>query len=100
MDTSVLTKYIAPIVKPPALLNVPGQRQLMTMDQFNHVAHSELPAGPVRGYNGSYPGVTIEANRNENALLRFVNNLPTAHLLPIDPTLHGPMGHQMVMVRW
>ena len=66
------------------------------MDQFNHVSHSELPAGPMWGYNGSYPGVTIEANSNEYALFRFVNNLPTAHLLPIDPTLHGPMGHQMV----
>jgi spore coat protein A len=46
----------------------------------------------VWGYNGIYPGPTIEARSNETIAVDWVNNLPEHHLLPIDPTIHGAMG--------
>ncbi len=48
----------------------------------------------VWGYNGLYPGPTIEAFRDEEIIVRWENNLvdeygsPLEHLLPIDPTVH------------
>lgn len=45
---------------------------------------------PVWGYGGTYPGASFEAVVGTPLTVRFYNSgLPAAHLLPVDPTLHG-----------
>jgi spore coat protein A len=35
------------------------------------------------------PGPTIEVRRNELVKIKWINNLPDKHLLPVDTTIHG-----------
>ncbi|WP_188794107.1 multicopper oxidase family protein [Dyella nitratireducens] len=51
--------------------------------------HRDIPTTPVWGYNGQFPGPSIEARRGEPLLVEWVNALPSQHFLPIDHTLHG-----------
>ncbi|ELY93768.1 hypothetical protein C480_19674 [Natrialba aegyptia DSM 13077] len=51
--------------------------------------HRDLPATTVWGYNGQYPGPTIEAEQGEPISVRWKNKLPDEHLLPEDPTIHS-----------
>lgn len=43
----------------------------------------------VWGYNGSWPGPTIEAHRDHPLKVNWVSKLPTTHLLPIDHSICG-----------
>ena len=45
------------------------------------------------GYNGHWPGPTIEVRRGRALTVNWINELPTRHFLPIDPTIHGAHGH-------
>ena len=53
----------------------------------------------VWGYNGYYPGPTIEATVNQPITVKWMNNLtdgagnPLPHLLPVDTTLHWAHPH-------
>ncbi|MFO0534513.1 MAG: multicopper oxidase domain-containing protein, partial [Planctomyces sp.] len=89
IDTSVLTKFIDPLPIPAVVRPNSKTPTTITMTQFQTRLHSGLPLTTVWGYNGSYPGVTIEAQSGVAARVRFTNALPTKHLLPIDPTLDG-----------
>jgi spore coat protein A, manganese oxidase len=60
----------------------------IAMRQFQQQLHRDLPPTTVWGYQGTYPGPTIEARRNKRIVVRWINELPTTHLLPIDHTLH------------
>lgn len=51
--------------------------------------HRDLPSTTVWGYDGQYPGPTIEATRGEPIYIRWQNTLPDEHLLPVDTTIHG-----------
>jgi spore coat protein A len=53
--------------------------------------HSQLTATRLWGYEGQYPGPTIEAFRNERLEVRWENLLPRQHLFSIDPHVHGAM---------
>ena len=59
------------------------------MRQFAAKAHRDLPATTMWGYDNSSPGPTLETRSGEGLLVEWVNNLPPAHLLPIDHNLHG-----------
>ncbi len=61
----------------------------VTMRQVRQRLHKCFPETTVWGYEGSYPGPTIEARRGERVRVRWVNDLPSTHLLPVDKTLHG-----------
>jgi spore coat protein A, manganese oxidase len=43
----------------------------------------------VWGYNGFYPGPTFEAHLGTPISVRYINDLPESHLLPLDTTIHG-----------
>ncbi|ODR79843.1 hypothetical protein BG842_03335 [Haladaptatus sp. W1] len=43
----------------------------------------------VWGYAGSYPGPTIEARPDRAVEVKWINNLPTDHLLSVDQQVHG-----------
>ena len=63
----------------------------VAMTEFRQRLHKQLPATTLWGYAGSVPGPTIETRSGQPIQVRWVNNLPSTHLLPIDPTLHGAM---------
>ncbi|MEZ5258118.1 MAG: multicopper oxidase domain-containing protein [Ilumatobacteraceae bacterium] len=55
----------------------------------------------VWGYNGTYPGPTIEVPKGKQIKVRFMNELVDAngqtlpHLLPVDETIHTAYNHAM-----
>ncbi len=60
--------------------------------------HNELPPTRVWGYNGTYPGPTIEAYYDSLVTVNWINDLRveetgvlrTDHPLTVDQCLHGP----------
>ena len=53
--------------------------------------HSSLPPTRIWGYEGHYPGPTIEAFRGERVEVIWENRLPAEHLFKVDPHIHGAM---------
>lgn len=95
IDTSTLAKYIDPLPLPAVVRPSAKTPTTVTMTQFQTRLHSGLPMTTVWGYNGSYPGVTIEAQSGVTTRVRFTNALPQKHLLPIDPTLDGAFNYML-----
>jgi spore coat protein A, manganese oxidase len=92
------------------LLPVPGVMQPLTpggthyevsMSQFTQYlglkdANGDSLFTTVWGYNGSYPGPTLEARRYVPVTVKWKNELtdngvPLPHLLPVDTTVHWAM---------
>ena len=61
----------------------------VNMTEFKQSLHSELSDTTVWGYEGSYPGPTIKVESGEKVFIKWINNLPEKHLLPVDNTVHG-----------
>lgn len=51
--------------------------------------HRDLPPTRVWSYGGLHPGPTFETRSGAGLLVEWTNDLPAAHFLPIDRTLHG-----------
>ena len=56
--------------------------------------HRDLPPTRMWGYEGAVPGPILEARRGRGLFVEWVNELPAAHFLPIDPSLHGAQADQ------
>jgi spore coat protein A len=88
-----LTKYIDKLPIPHVLQPKKKERGVplyeVRMKQVKQKLHSELPETTVWGYEGIYPGPTIEVKRGERIQVKWVNDLPPDHLLPVDKTVHG-----------
>lgn len=93
-DPNTVPKFVDPLPIPPVLqpvTTVDGKlfyevRMLQNRQQL----HRDFPAPTtIWGYNGMYPGPTIEARRGHPVTVRWVNALPTTHLLPVDTSIHG-----------
>ncbi|SDR25659.1 multicopper oxidase domain-containing protein [Natronobacterium texcoconense] len=61
------------------------------MQEFEQELHSDLSPTTVWGYEGHTPGPTIEAEQGEPIYVRWKNDLPDEHLLPVDTTVHPEM---------
>ena len=61
------------------------------MWEAKHQFHKLFPYTTVWGYNGTYPGPTIEVPKDVPVKVKWENKLPMKHLLPVDHTLHGAM---------
>jgi spore coat protein A, manganese oxidase len=61
----------------------------ITMEEAEHCFSSYFPPTRVWGYDGLYPGPTIEAFKNIATYVLWDNKLPSKHILPYDKTLHG-----------
>ncbi|MDI1446769.1 multicopper oxidase [Polyangium sp. 6x1] len=59
------------------------------MRQIEQQLHRDFPPTTVWGYEGQYPGPTIEARVRQPILIRYLNELPVTHLLPVDVSVHG-----------
>ncbi|WFA05946.1 multicopper oxidase [Bacillus sp. HSf4] len=63
------------------------------MEEFHQQLHRDLPPTRLYGYNASYPGPTFEVNKNERVEVKWLNNLPDHHFLPVDHTIHEDVRH-------
>ncbi|HEY2422241.1 MAG TPA: multicopper oxidase [Neobacillus sp.] len=88
-----LTKYIDPLPIPPILKPLWRSRGNsyydVKMKEAKQVLHSELPETVIWGFEGIYPGPTIEAEMGEKVVINWKNDLPSRHLFAIDHTVHG-----------
>lgn len=80
-----------PTIAKPRIRNKYGDYYKIVMHETKHQFHKSFPLTTVWGYNGVYPGPTIEAERDKTVFVKWVNALPQKHLFPIDRTLHGTM---------
>lgn len=64
-------------------------RYEVEMHEVEQKVHRDLPATTVWGYDGQFPGPTIEAQQGEPIYVQWQNKLPDDHLLPEDTTIHG-----------
>jgi spore coat protein A, manganese oxidase len=59
------------------------------MRRFQKKLHRDLPATTLWGYNGLFPAPTFEVRRGKPIAVKWENELPGTHFLPIDHTIHG-----------
>ncbi len=76
---------IPPVIRPSAT-STTHIRMLPALQKV----HRDLPPTPIWGFNGIWPGPTIEARRGTPIKIKYHNDaLPTTHPLPVDTTIHG-----------
>ena len=86
-----------PQIVRPTLQN--GHHSLtLTMREVRARVHRDVPPTRWWSYGPDPLAPLIEARSGEPLQIRWVNNLPTKHFLPIDYTLHG-CGHDVPDVR-
>jgi len=85
----VITPFVDNLPIPAVIRPRANSTTTITMSAFRQKLHRDLPPTPLWGYNGTYPGPTIEARSGVPINVQWVNNLPTRHFLPVDTTLHG-----------
>jgi spore coat protein A len=86
-----LTPYVDSLPVPPVIraTGKPDETIDIEMGQFQQKVHRDLPPTTLWGYNGSWPGPTIEAQSGQSLNINWVSKLPNVHLLPIDHSIHG-----------
>jgi spore coat protein A, manganese oxidase len=88
-----LTKFNDPLPIPPLLKPKNRTRDFtyyeVKMEEAKLSLHSELPKTSIWGFEGMYPGPTIEVESWEKVYVKWRNNLPEKHFLPLDHTVHG-----------
>ncbi len=93
-DVRTIPKFIdrlpiPPVAKPLGVKKGIGDLYNITMKEAFHSFSSAFPLTKIWGYNGMYPGPTIEAFKDISTIVKWNNNLPDKHILPYDKTLHG-----------
>ena len=93
-DPNSIPKFVDPLPIPSVLspAQVIDGRPFyeVRMQQNQQQLHRDFPRPTtIWGYNGIYPGPTIEAQRNQPITVHWINDLPTTHLFPVDHTIHG-----------
>jgi spore coat protein A len=101
---SPLASYVDPLPIPPVLrpANAASTVQIC-MRPFRQKIHRDLSPTTLWGYNNSWPGPSFEVRKGQSVTVKWINELPTKHFLPIDTTIHGseegvPEGRSVVHV--
>ena len=94
LDSTSIPKFVEslpiPAVLSPTGVSKNAASYQATMSEFQQqILPTGFPKTTVWGYEGSFPGPTIEARRNKPVSVKWINELPNKHFLPIDTTLHG-----------
>jgi spore coat protein A len=94
LDPTTIARFVDPLPIPAVLKpkgnSVNAASYQATMTEFQQqLLPAGFPATTVWGYEGSFPGPTIEARRDKPVAVKWINELPQQHLFPIDTTLHG-----------
>ena len=88
-----LTPFVTPLPVPKILKPMDRNQKytfyIVQMREASHQFHRDLPPARIWGYEGITPGPTIEAERNEQVRILWLNQLPKRHLLPVDKTIYG-----------
>jgi spore coat protein A len=88
-----LSKFVNPLPIPktlkPALKKDGITYYRVKMKQFVQSLHRDLPKTTLWGFDGSYPGPTIQVRRGEKVKVLWENQLPSKHILPVDTSIHG-----------
>jgi spore coat protein A len=99
LDPHTQPQFAEPLPIPAVLSPVSPDHYEVTMDQVVQDVGLRDPNNPnthlsttVWGYNGAWPGKTIVAVKNVPVTVKYINNLPTTHLLPVDHTVMGAGG--------
>jgi spore coat protein A len=99
-----LASYVTPLSIPPTIRPKVGAAPVpIHMRPFRQKVHRDLPPTSLWGYNNSWPGPTIEVRKGQPLSVKWINELPAKHFLPIDTTIHGseegvPEGRSVVHV--
>lgn len=96
-DPNTITKFVDELPIPPVAKDMyekypdtcDKNHYIITMKEAYHKFHSDFPSTYIWGYDGLYPGPTIEAFKDVSTFVEWRNNLPDKHFLPFDYTLHG-----------
>ena len=86
---SGLAPYVTPLAIPPVIEAKSGQRISIALREAYQTAHRDLKPTRIWGYNGIWPGPTLRVQRDQPLSVKWRNELPVRHFLPIDNTLHG-----------
>jgi spore coat protein A len=86
-----LARYVDLLPIPPVIRTTEKSEEVIEIEmrQFHQKVHRDLPPTMLWGYNGSWPGPTIEVESGKPLNINWVSKLPTTHLLPIDHSIHG-----------
>ena len=95
-DSPSLKKYVSrvriPDVVQPTHVSDGIAHYKIEMTEFRRKVHPDLPPTTLWGYEGTWPGPTLETRAGRPVKVRWVNNLPgRRHLLDYayDTTIHG-----------
>ncbi|WP_188456419.1 multicopper oxidase family protein [Virgibacillus oceani] len=80
----------------PKSKNNKGAYYEVRMEEFTQKLHRDLKPTRLWGYNRQFPGPTIDVNQGEPIQVRWMNNLPHRHILPIDKSIHEVAHHPEV----
>ncbi len=88
---SAARENVDPLPIPPVIAgsDTPGRVLHLEICERRQKVHRDLPPATIWGYNGLWPGPTIEVRRGCPLQVEWQNKLPPRHLLPIDTTIHG-----------
>lgn len=100
LNPDSLAKFVDPLPIPPIAKSLgrrpvrghasaPADFYRVAMREVRSKLHRDLPPARLWGYGGAVPGPTFEMSSGRGALIEWVNELPAAHFLPIDYTIHG-----------
>ena len=84
-----LKRYVDPLPIPTKLCPAADAVMKIEMREVRQKVHRDLPPTTVWGYNGTWPGPTIEVESGKPVRLEWVTKLPRMHLLPVDHSIHG-----------
>jgi spore coat protein A, manganese oxidase len=90
-STVNLARYVDPLPLPPVIRSTGKPDEVINIEmlQVRQKVHRDLPPTTLWGYNGSWPGPTIEAQCDRPLNINWISKLPTTHLLSIDHSIHG-----------
>ncbi|PWT92784.1 MAG: bilirubin oxidase [Proteobacteria bacterium] len=85
-----LTRYVDALPIPSVIHPTSGITHVSMSEAYQKL-HRDLPPTKVWGYNGTYPGPTIEARKGVPVSMLWSNTLPPTHLLhgAVDHKVHG-----------
>jgi spore coat protein A len=99
--TPLRTLALAPFVDAlplPEIVRNTGLPVTLTMREIRAKVHRDVPATRMWSYGPAAMAPLVETRARQPLTIRWVNNLPAKHFLPIDYSLHGS-GHDVPEVR-
>ena len=89
LGQTALQPYVTPLAVPQSIATTSGQHLAISIRQGFQKTHRDLKPTRIWGYGGTWPGPTIRVRSGDPLTVKWRNDLPTRHFLPIDNSLHG-----------